>query len=242
MVYFYFMQHTQFHGHTIAVDSRTAYLAHLQKLLQSDVCTQVVTINPEYVVLAQARANLKALTLPPNLAIPDGIGLTWALKYRGQRVERYPGVEIVVDLCRHAMQRNLRVGVLAAQHGLSSAAEIQTALQQRFPGLRVVARAENDPNPDQVFRDENVDILFVTFGQPRQDLWIAEHRQHMPALRIAMGVGGTFDFLTGKRSRAPRLLQRLGIEWLWRLGTQPKRLPRILRATFGFWHVILTTK
>ncbi len=242
MVYFYFMQYTQFHGHTIAADSRAAYLAHLQKLLQSNACTQVVTINPEYIVLAHSQAKLKALTLPPNLAIPDGVGLTWALTYRGKHVERYPGVDMVLDLCAHAKQHNLSVGVLAAQHGLSSSSEIQAALQQRFPGLSVVVRTENDPHPDQAFRDANARILFVTFGQPRQDVWIAEHVQAMPTLRIAMGVGGAFDFLTGKRQRAPRLMQRLGVEWLWRLVTQPQRLPRMLRATFGFWYVILTTK
>ncbi|MEK7631345.1 MAG: WecB/TagA/CpsF family glycosyltransferase [Patescibacteria group bacterium] len=235
------MQQTHFHGHTIAIGTRADYLRALEQALGSTACTQVVTLNPEYVVIAAREPRLQAITQPPNVVIPDGIGLVWALKKRGLNVERYPGAEMVTDICAIAAARHQVVGILVLKNGLSSASEISAVLQQRFPQLEVCVVTDQQNNIVEVLAERKVQVLFVTLGQPQQDLWVAQHARSVPSLRLALGVGGAFDFLTGKRKRAPRLMQRLGLEWLWRLITQPRRLPRMLRATFGFWHVIRTT-
>lgn len=235
------MHHTHFHGHTIAIGSRADYLDELQRILAGKTAIQVITLNPEYVFLAARNAKLTALTQPPAVVIPDGIGLVWALRSRKLRVERYPGADSLLDICTAAQATGHAVAVLASATGLSTPNEIQTALKQRFSNLQVRVVVEGQLESLSQLQQWAPQVLFVTFGQPRQDLWISEHLQDIPSLRLAMGVGGAVDFLTGKRKRAPRLMQRLGVEWLWRLLTQPQRLPRMLRATFGFWYTLLTT-
>ena len=235
------MQYTNFHGHTIAIGSRTDYIDALHRILAGKTATQVLTLNPEFVVLAARNAALTQLTQAPVVVIPDGIGLVWALRSRTFRVERYPGADSVLDICTFAEDSGHSVAVLVTSNGLSGPEEIRTALIQRFPNLRLLVVEETQSDYLERLQEYQPQVLFVTFGQPRQDLWAAQHLQEIPALRLAMGVGGAFDFLTGKRKRAPRLMQRLGVEWLWRLFIQPQRLPRMFRATFGFWYTILTT-
>lgn len=234
------MQTENFHGHTIAIGTRAEYRTAVLLALTQATCTRVITINPEYVVLSRNSPLLKGLTHAPALAIPDGIGLAWALAARGRSVERYPGAEMVLDVCAYANEHVLRVGIVIPRNSLSSREAIMQAVYQRYPHLHCTVVVE-DESVQQTLQTAKVDVLFVTFGQPRQDTWIAENISSLPSLRLAIGVGGSFDFLTGKRRRAPRLMRQLGVEWLWRLVTQPQRLPRMLRATFGFWYVILTT-
>lgn len=235
------MQQTHFHGHTIAIGSRADYIAALRQILAGTTATQVITLNPEYMVLAARNAKLPTLTQPPALVIPDGIGLVWALRTRKLHTERYPGADSLLDICTFSEDAGYTVGVLTSASGLSTPSEIETALHQLFPNLQVRVVVEGQTETLSQLQQWNPRVLFVTFGQPQQDLWIAQHLQDLPSVRLAMGVGGALDFLTGKRKRAPRMLQRLGVEWLWRLVTQPQRLPRMLRATFGFWYTLLKT-
>jgi len=234
------MDTTNFHGHVIRVGSRTVYRNALLAATDGATFVQAITINPEYVVLARKQPELAELTAPPTLTIPDGVGLAWALQHRQQVVERYPGADAVLDICIHAEAGRYPVGVLLPRAGLSTPNEVEQALQARFPKLTVNVWSESEEIVRQI-NATNTHVLFVAFGQPRQELWLRDHASQLPTVRLGMGVGGTFDFLTGRRRRAPRALRRLGLEWLWRLATQPQRLPRILRATFGFWYVILTS-
>lgn len=86
------------------------------------------------------------------------------------------------------------------------------------------------------------DILFVAFGAPKQEIWIHENIKKIPSIRLAIGVGGSFDFISGKMRRAPRILQKLGLEWLWRLAQEPKRSKRIYNATIKFGWMVLADK
>jgi len=86
------------------------------------------------------------------------------------------------------------------------------------------------------------DILFVAFGAPKQEIWIHENIKKIPSIRLAIGVGGSFDFISGRICRAPRIMQKLGLEWLWRLAQEPKRSKRIYDATIKFSWMILMAK
>jgi N-acetylglucosaminyldiphosphoundecaprenol N-acetyl-beta-D-mannosaminyltransferase len=85
-------------------------------------------------------------------------------------------------------------------------------------------------------------LLLVAYGAPAQDLWIAKHLSRMPSVRVAIGVGGTFDFLAGNIRRAPQWMRSLGIEWLWRVIVQPWRIGRILIAVMVFPFMVFTSK
>ena len=197
---------------------------------------QVLTVNPEFVVLTRNHPELCALTERANLSLVDGIGLAWAIRHISP-TERYAGADAVTDLCAYAAKNNLRIGILVPTTGLSSPDEIIAALKKYYPDLQCRAWSESKDVLRQI-QHAQPHILFVTFGQPRQDIWIDQHRHELPGTRLAMGVGGAIDFLTGIRTRAPLWIRRANLEWLWRLITQPKRLPRILRATFGFWFTL----
>jgi len=98
---------------------------------------------------------------------------------------------------------------------------------------------------DQIIQAVNTSgakLLLVAYGAPKQDLWIAKHLSKMPTVRVAIGVGGTFDFLSGTIKRAPRWLRSLGLEWLWRLILQPWRIKRIWTAVVIFPMLVLMSK
>jgi len=94
----------------------------------------------------------------------------------------------------------------------------------------------------QKINNARPDILFVAFGAPKQEVWIYENLKKMPTVKLAIGVGGSFDFISGKTRRAPLIFQKLGLEWLWRLILEPRRIKRIYNATVKFGWLILTKK
>lgn len=224
---------------TLRIDTGTAAESreHVLALIRSSTPQQVITVNPEYVVLAVHHPELAELTQRADLVVVDGIGLAWALRKYGP-CERYAGADMVVDLCTEAAARHLRVGVVVPSGGLSHPDVVVRALQQQFPGLTCAAWVRTGEVTAAV-RAFQPHILFVALGQPEQDTWIATHAAELAVTSVLVGVGGAIDFLTGARRRAPRFLRRLGLEWGWRMCTQPWRLPRIIRATFGFWYTIL---
>jgi N-acetylglucosaminyldiphosphoundecaprenol N-acetyl-beta-D-mannosaminyltransferase len=116
--------------------------------------------------------------------------------------------------------------------------------QTRYPGLIIAGTHAGSPaleeNDEIVARinDSRADLLFVAYGAPRQDKWIARNREKLSTVRVALGVGGALDFVTGKAIRAPRWLQRLGMEWLHRLYHEPWRWRRMVALPRFVWRVI----
>ena len=167
------------------------------------------------------------------ICVPDGVGLLWASQHLGSPLpERVTGSDGVPLIARYAAERGWRIFFLGAAEGIAvRAADI---LRGENPSLRVVgtyagspAEDEEDGIVDMINRSE-ADILFVAYGAPKQDKWIA---RNLPRLNVAMamGVGGSLDFIAGTVTRAPGWMQDRGLEWLYRLVRQPWRLRRMLR-------------
>ena len=91
-----------------------------------------------------------------------------------------------------------------------------------------------------IINKSHPELLFVAFGAPKQEFWLRRNLPHLPSVKVAIGIGGAFDFIAGKRKRAPRTMQKLGLEWLYRLIQQPSRIIRIYNATIKFPIKILT--
>lgn len=194
---------------------------------------QVVTVNLDFLRLAEGNAEFRMALNGAALAVADGMPLVWASRLRGQRLpQRIAGVDLMNDLCGLAARRGYGVFLLGAGPGVALAAA--AALQRRHPGLRVVgAHAppvgsfsdEDDRQMIEAVRTARPEMLFVAFGAPRQELWI---RRHLDELRVpvCMGVGGSFDIIAGRLRRAPRWMRRTGLEWLFRLLQEPGRLWR----------------
>lgn len=193
---------------------------------------RLVTVNPEFLVIARRDLEFRRALLQADLALADGVGLQLAAAMQGRRfATRVPGSELVYRLLPLAAARGWRLFFLGAGPGIAArAAEVARA---RFPGLRVEADGA-DPTPAGTasalahIRAARPHILLVAYGAPTQDLWIARHGAEA-GVPVMMGVGGTLDFLAGTASRPPHLLHRLGLEWLYRLVREPWRWRRQLR-------------
>ena len=193
---------------------------------------QICTVNPEFVMAAQTDAEFMAILRDADLCVADGIGLVWAARWSKTPLrERVAGSDLVPLLAAEAAARGWRVFFLGATEGVAERAA--AALKARHPNLIVAGTWAGSPDPkdDEAaiakIRAANPHLLFVAYGAPAQDKWIARNRDRLtvPAL---MGVGGAFDFIAGVAARAPVWIQRSGLEWLHRLIKQPWRWRRML--------------
>jgi N-acetylglucosaminyldiphosphoundecaprenol N-acetyl-beta-D-mannosaminyltransferase len=210
-----------------------------------DRAHHICTVNPEFVMVAQQDPIFRAILLRSDLNVADGVGLLWAAKRLGRALpERVTGSDGVPLIAERAAREGWRVFFLGAAEGVAErAAAVLTA---RHPALRVAGVYAGSPRPDEEdaiverVNASGADVLFVAYGAPVQDQWIA---RNLPRLRVAMamGVGGSFDFIAGIVPRAPIWMRRAGLEWLFRLVRQPWRARRMLRLPRFVWAVLRQT-
>lgn len=203
---------------------------------------QVCTVNPEFIMIAQGDPIFLGILQRAALCVPDGVGLLWACRRRGFTLpERVTGSDGVPRIAQAAAQHGWRIFLLGAAPGVAERAA--AALEKNYPGLQIVGAYAGSPaaaEEDMIVARVNAsraDILFVAYGAPQQDKWIA---RNLPRLQVsmAMGVGGSLDFIAGFVPRAPRWMRDRGLEWLYRLLRQPWRLRRMLRLprfVFAVW-------
>jgi N-acetylglucosaminyldiphosphoundecaprenol N-acetyl-beta-D-mannosaminyltransferase len=183
----------------------------------------VVTPNPEILVIADKNPKYKDILNGAKLALPDGIGVMIAAKLAAKPLkQRIHGVDLLEDLCRDISNRPITVGFLGA--GPSVAEKTAECLRKKYPSLKVGLVASEWSSD---LKNKRVDILFVAFGSPKQEAWIAGNLKIIPA-KVVIGVGGAFDFVSGRIPRAPKILRSIGLEWLFRLIIQPWRIKRQL--------------
>ena len=210
------------------------WLAQIEGWLKArDGLHHVCTLNPEFAIIAQRDANFRHILQRATLCVADGVGMLWAARRRGNPLPtRVTGADGLLRIAERAAERGWRLFFLGAAPGVGERAA--TALRARYPGLRIVGTVSGSPAPaeeDALVEQINAsgaELLFVAFGAPIQDKWIARNSTRLN-VTMAMGVGGAFDFVAGEIPRAPRWLRRLGLEWLFRLIRQPWRWRRMMR-------------
>jgi N-acetylglucosaminyldiphosphoundecaprenol N-acetyl-beta-D-mannosaminyltransferase len=193
---------------------------------------QFVTVNAEFVVKAQHDPLFRDVLHGADLATPDGAGVVWAMRRQGRGVpRRVGGSDLIWSLSKVAAGGGYRIFLLGAPEGVAAAAARR--LTEVIPELQVAgvhagspAMAEESAIVDSI-RASRADLLFVAFGAPQQDLWVARNLARSGAV-IGMGVGGTFDYVAGAARRAPVWMQDHALDWLWRLVQQPWRWRRML--------------
>jgi N-acetylglucosaminyldiphosphoundecaprenol N-acetyl-beta-D-mannosaminyltransferase len=194
----------------------------------------VVTVNPEFVMEARRNPAFRRVLAAADLATPDGFGLLVVARLRGTPLRgRVTGIGLTERIAAVAAARGWSLFLLGAAPGVAEHAAER--LQRRHPGLRLVGCFAGSPRPEDEgairarVAEARPDVLLVAYGHPAQDLWIARNQ---PLLRVpvAVGVGGTLDYLAGLVPRAPAWVRRAGMEWLYRLIRQPQRWRRILTA------------
>jgi len=253
-------------GVAITTASKKKVLEYIIKILKDgDKKCFIVTPNPEVLVLADKNKVYKKILNSADLALPDGIGVIIAGKILNHGFkERVTGVEVLEDLCLAVAEKPITVGFLGGGHGVAE--KTAECLVKKYPGLKVGFVGERWPGEeiqlnkrfkiyDLRFKNKRekfinhksyiinhpaIDILFVAFGAPKQEMWISENLDRIP-VRVAMGVGGAFDYISGRVPRAPFVIRKAGFEWLFRLLVQPWRFKRQLRL-LEFAYLVLKQK
>jgi N-acetylglucosaminyldiphosphoundecaprenol N-acetyl-beta-D-mannosaminyltransferase len=193
----------------------------------------VVTPNAQHIVLVENDARLREIYERADLIVADGISLVLAARVFGRELhERVAGVDLFERLCELAAESGLRVFFLGGRPG--SADLTAAKLLEQYPNLKVTTYCPPmrfEHSPDELRRTAEIverarpDLLFVGFGAPKQEFWIYEHGLRLGAA-VSIGVGGTFELVAGVVPRAPKWVQNIGTEWLYRLCMEPRRLWR----------------
>jgi N-acetylglucosaminyldiphosphoundecaprenol N-acetyl-beta-D-mannosaminyltransferase len=190
----------------------------------------VVTVNVDFLRLARKDTGFQGIVNGADLVLADGMPLVWASRRRPTPLPcRVTGVDMMMACAQLAANRGYSIFLLGAEPGVAhKTAEV---LRERFPNLRIVGTysppgsevADHDDKSVHIVRAAKPDMLFVAFGAPKQEQWIRLHKAYLN-VPVCMGVGGSFDMLAGNVRRAPLWLQRHGLEWLYRLVQEPRRL------------------
>lgn len=212
---------------------------YIQGAIEKKEQTWVVTANPELIFAAGADARLKQLINRAQLVTPDGIGVVWAAKRLGHFFpERVTGIDLLEALFPAAGENKWRVFFLGSKPGVAELAAQKVA--EKHPGViwetqHGYFQPEGQPEVLERIRNFRPDLLLVGLGAPRQEFWIASH---LDLATVSIGVGGSFDALAGLNKRAPRWIQDIHLEWLYRLLKQPQRIKRQLVLPKFVWRVI----
>lgn len=192
----------------------------------------IATANAEMVMRAQQDGELAQILRHADMVVPDGAGVLWAAEQQGQSFkERVTGVDLACSLLSEAAARQTAVYFFGGAEGVADKAAEN--MKGRCPGLNVVGThsgfftAEEEPAIIDDIRSKGTQILFVALGVPKQEKWISTHLYELGPC-VCMGVGGTFDVLSGNTSRAPLWMQQHRLEWLYRLSKEPTRFKRML--------------
>jgi N-acetylglucosaminyldiphosphoundecaprenol N-acetyl-beta-D-mannosaminyltransferase len=205
-------------------------LEKIEFFLNEEKFHHIATVNPEFILRAREDEKFRELLNGSEMNIADGIGLRYAfLRFGGWLKCRWAGIDLMKEILCKANERSLSVCLIANINGLSSWEETRDALLKIYPKINFCGK-DVDPLDDFSTEDNlnlNCNILLCNFGAPYQEAFINSVKND--SIRIAMGVGGSFDFITGKIKRAPKIMRILGLEWLARLFFQPWQDKQILK-------------
>lgn len=210
----------------------------IRDMLRTKGAKTIYTPNPDFLIRAYKNRHLSKLLRSADMLLPDGVGLTLAARLKGEPLPcRITGIDTAEWILSFAARKGLSVYLLGARPEVAWRAA--TALQKRFSGLRICGthhgyfnKHARSADNRQILARINAcapDILFVCFGFPEQELWISENAQKIPSLRLCMGLGGSLDIWSGDVTRAPKLMQSMGLEWLWRTVREPRRIRTVAR-------------
>lgn len=206
----------------------------------------IVSLNPENMVVGLQNRTFKRVIKSAQLTIIDGVGIEMAAQILNiEAGERYPGVDLMNNLISHISNMSLTVLFLGGQTNLAE--ELAKCYRQSYPqtkfiGLQGIKNIKK-PAPEEekeiyrIVRVSKPQLVFVAFGSPAQEIWIYKNKRLLSG-RVCMGVGGAFDYLTGRIQRPKALFRTWGVEWLIRLIKQPWRAFRQLRLIIFMYFVI----
>ncbi len=216
----------------------------IEEYVRSGGCHRIVTPNPEFAMTTRRDPEFREVVNGSDLAIPDGIGLMLAARLAGHRFrEHVRGTDLVHRTAALCAARGYRMFLLGAAPGVAEDAAAHLVADN--PGLQIAGCYAGSHRPDQdeetvaaVRKAGKVDVLLVAYGAPAQEKWLARNQAKL-GIPCGVGVGGVFNFLSGRSKRAPEWIRKIELEWLYRLITEPWRwrrqlaLPAFAAAVLG---------
>ena len=191
----------------------------------------VVTPNPEIVNLARTSREYGEILNGADLVLPDGIGILYAGRILKTPLrERVPGIDFAAGLLEELARRGARLYLLGAKPGVAHAAGER--LEKAYPGLVICGTGDGYFTESeavvQALRDTRAEACFVCLGAPKQERWMTQYGPQS-GVHLMVGLGGALDVFSGQVNRAPKVWQKLGLEWLYRLLRQPSRVGRMAK-------------
>lgn len=209
-----------------------AALCSIDSFIKEETFHHVITLNAEIIYQAQFNPELKELINGADLVTPDGAGIVWAAGYLGEPVtERVTGIDLMDRVCQQAHLNGWKIFLLGGAPGVAD--EAARKLQEAYPNICIAGTQHGyfsgleEKDVLEKVQSAAPDILFVALGAPRQEFWIRKNRDRLP-VKVAVGVGGSFDVIAGRVKRAPLWMQKMKLEWLARLIKEPWRAKRML--------------
>ncbi len=227
----------------VAIDNekRSVVRERLLQFLTGKTPRHIVTINAEFLLEAQKNKRFRDVLKSADLSVPDSVSMHLVAWHSGTLLQaRYPGIDLMHDMLALAQTRGDGVFLLASTIGLSTWEETAQAIHKDFPtltihGINLAPTTKKIDNIVATISKHGSAIVLCNFGAPQQDLFLSALKNAtIPSVRILMGVGGSYDFITGKQKRAPHWMRHMGLEWLYRLWQQPRRFGRIVNAVVIF--------
>ncbi len=212
-------------------------IEHIEEYILSGDTHQIATANLDFARNSLKNDYLQRIICECSMVLPDGAPMLWASNLFGKPlVERVTGVDLIPELADLSARKGYGIFLLGSNEDDScAAAEI---LENRYPGVRIVGRHCPEVAPLHAMDNEDIleriaaahpDILLVAFGNPKQEIWIYRHRARLK-VPVTIGIGGALNMIAGSLKRAPRFVQKLHLEWLFRMAQEPRRLlPRYAR-------------
>lgn len=206
----------------------------IREFVKSGTFHSVYTPNPEIIMLAKNDSAFHQILEEADLVVPDGIGVVIASKLkRGEKLpERVAGYDLVQSTMKEAVKEGYKYYFFGSKPGISEEAAVK--MRETYPGIEIVGTRDGYFKPEdepEIIADINAsgaNILLVALGAPKQEKWIEANKHLMPNVRVAIGVGGSLDVMSGNVKRAPIAFQKLGLEWFYRVLKEPTRFKRIL--------------
>lgn len=227
----------------------------IKKMLKEETGGLLATINAEFIVEAYRNKKFKEVLNGARLSICDGSGPALAAKIlKGEKLNRVTGVDLVNELFKLQSLGELEAKFYLLGGGFEVAEKLAKKLRVEYEKIMIVgAESGGNINPETFLLEKNEEVLnrinqsganiiLVAFGQVKQENWIVNNLSGLKNIKVAIGVGGTFDYLLGKVKRAPKLMRLLGLEWLYRLIKEPKRWKRIFNAVIVFPLLVIFNK
>lgn len=214
--------------------TRKEALNMLLSFIESGKFHLVVTINSENGTKAIEKKEFLEVVKKADLVVPDGIGIIYASRILGDRLpERVPGIDLTYELLKICAKRGFGVILVGGREGIAEKA--RRNLIKEIPNLKILSTFNGYFNEDaevkivEEIKRKKPDVLLVGMGSEKQELWIYKWREEFKDIPVCIGIGGSLDIWAGEKKRAPKFVQNLGFEWLYRTILEPRRIKRVLK-------------